>query len=105
MNRKAFRCGVLALLLGGALALPAAPAVGSSRFFRSAASAGAREGWLNRLWELAAGFLPGARLAPGLTHMSGANREGIDPNGALVNSPGPGPGGGGAGVGDLPPGS
>jgi hypothetical protein len=79
MNRKAFRCGVLALLLTTALALPAisaTSAVSAKRGFHSPRPAAPR-GFLERAW----------RIWTGLHPLSGANRGGIDPNGQPAVDP------------------
>ena len=80
MKNKAFRCGVLALLLTAAVALPAAAAVHGSRSTRPAVE----RGWWATIGDLALRFLGwgGFPDLRGLTHLSGANRGGIDPNGA-----------------------
>jgi len=87
MNRKAFRCGVLALLLTAAFALPAISAIS-----RVPAKPGlhsprpaVERGILERVWEVVTGFLGGS--GGRLRSLSGANREGIDPNGLTINDP------------------
>lgn len=79
MTNKAFRCGVLALLLTAAVALPAGAAVHGSRSTRPAVE----RGWWATVGDFALralgwGGFPGGSPA----HLSGANRGGIDPNGA-----------------------
>jgi hypothetical protein len=82
MNRKAFRCGALALLLAVALALPAisAPATAGSRSSHPAVERGFVGGLWEHLVELVAGAGPRDPIG-GLAHLLGANRGGIDPNG------------------------
>jgi hypothetical protein len=79
MNRKAFRCSVLALLLTAAVALPAAATAKGSRSARPAVE----RGWLERVEDFALRALGWADVhgTGGITHVSGANRGGIDPNG------------------------
>jgi hypothetical protein len=87
MNRKAFRCGVLALLLTAAFALPAisqTPGARATPDLHSSRPAAPR-GIVERAWDLVSGFFGGKQ--GGLRAVSGANREGIDPNGLLVNDP------------------
>jgi len=79
MHRKAFRCGVLALLLAAALVLPAAAAVPRSRSSRPA-PAGVTHGIFERAAKL---------MADLFTHLTGANRGGIDPNGRPLDDPAP----------------
>ncbi len=74
MTNKAFRCGVLALLLTAAVALPAGAAVHGSRSTRPAVE----RGW----WATVGDFALRALGWGGLAHLEGANRGGIDPNGA-----------------------
>jgi hypothetical protein len=74
MNRKAFRCGVLALLLVAAVALPAVAAVPGSRSIRPAVERGV----LERAVDLVASLFGWGH---GFAHLTGANRGGIDPNG------------------------
>ena len=85
MNRKAFRCGALALLLAAALALPAisAPATVGSRSSHPAVERGFVRSLWEHLVELVTGAGPRAPRDPigGLAHLLGANRGGIDPNG------------------------
>lgn len=74
MNRKAFWCGVLALLLTAAVALPAGATVHGSRSTRAAVE----RGWWATIGDLALRALGWG----GPAHLAGANRGGIDPNGA-----------------------
>jgi hypothetical protein len=87
MNRKAFRCGVLALLLTAAFALPAIsaiPRVPAKPGLHSPRPAVER-GILERVWEVVTGFLGGS--GGSLRSLSGANRGGIDPNGQPIVDP------------------
>jgi hypothetical protein len=90
MNRKAFRCGVLALLLTAAFALPAISA--TSSISRVPARPGlhsprptVERGFLERAWDLVTGLFgsPGG----GLRSLYSANRGGIDPNGQPIVDP------------------
>jgi hypothetical protein len=78
MHRKTFRYGVLALFLAATLtsALSATPGPQSPR-------REAERGFFARIEELVTRLLGGHGLGTGqgLRHLSGANREGIDPNG------------------------
>jgi hypothetical protein len=84
MNRKAFRCSVLALLLTAAVALPAAARAHGSPSTRPAGE----HGWWATAGDLAlralgwGGFPDRFLDLWGLAHLSRANRGGIDPNGA-----------------------
>jgi hypothetical protein len=86
MNRKAFRCGVLALLLTAAFALPAMSSISPLRAKRASRSLrpAVERGILERAWGIVSGLLGGT----GRLHaLSGANRGGIDPNGAPAADP------------------
>jgi len=83
MHRKAFRCGILALLLTATL-VPTLSAAPGSRSPRREVE----RGFLASAWDLLAGLLGGSGTLSGgshLTHLSSPNRGGIDPNGAPVN--------------------
>jgi hypothetical protein len=87
MHRKAFRCGVLALLLTATL-VPALSATPGSRSPRRPVE----RGFLASAWDLLAGlFGSGGTVSNGSrpAHLSSPNRGGIDPNG-LPTSTNPG---------------
>ena len=86
MNRKTFRCGVLALLLTAAFALPAIAATSTKRGSRppQPRQLAAEQGLVERAWGIVTGFLGGAG---GLHSLNGANRGGIDPNGTPAADP------------------
>ena len=77
MNRKAFRCGVLALLLTASIALPVTSTVPGSRSSRPARPA-VSQGIFERTAELVVSLF---------NHLTGANRGGIDPNGLPTQDP------------------
>ncbi|HZF13232.1 MAG TPA: hypothetical protein VFE33_30955 [Thermoanaerobaculia bacterium] len=79
MHRKAFRCGILALLLTATL-VPALSATPGSRSPRREVE----RGFLASAWDLLAGLFGGGGIVSNgsrLTHLSSPNRGGIDPNG------------------------
>jgi hypothetical protein len=79
MNRKAFRCGVLALLLTAAFALPAISQTSTAR---------AKPGLHSSRPAAPRGIVERTGGAKGGLHaLRGANRGGIDPNGAQVAAP------------------